>query len=153
MTISSSITVTRSRDDVWAFLADLRNAPKWDRSVAGATLTSDGPLGTGALVETTSPGGRRQLFQITDFEPPRLLRFRLSRSSIFRVADLTFSLDRAGAGTRITHEIQLRLWPWFAPLLMPVLSVIGRRALSTDLGFLRRSLEEGLDLTSPAESC
>ena len=32
-------------------------------------------------------------------------------------------------------------------LLLPVLRLIGRRALSTDLDFLRRSLEEGLDLT------
>jgi hypothetical protein len=32
-------------------------------------------------------------------------------------------------------------------VLLPVLRVIGRRALSTDLDYLRRSLEEGLDLT------
>jgi hypothetical protein len=66
------------------------------------------------------------------------------------LADLTFSLEAADAGTKITHEIHLRPWPWVAPLLLPLLRLIGRRALSTDMSFLRRSLEEGLDLTSPA---
>ena len=149
MTITSTIVVTRNRDDVWSFLADLRNAPKWDRSIARATLTSSGPLGTGAIVETTSPGGKRQSFRVIAFERPRLLTFRLLRSPLFRSADLSFSLEAADAGTRITHEIDVRVRPWLL-ILVPVLSLIGRRALSTDLDYLRRSLEEGLDLTRPA---
>jgi hypothetical protein len=84
MTISSSITVTTSGDDVWSFLADLRNAPKWDRSIARAVLASKGPIGAASIVETTSPSGKRQSFQIIAFEPPRLLRFRLLRSPLFR---------------------------------------------------------------------
>ena len=39
------------------------------------------------------------------------------------------------------------------PLLVagpPVLHLIGRRALSTDMDFLRRSLDDGLDLTKLA---
>jgi polyketide cyclase/dehydrase/lipid transport protein len=149
MTITSTIVVTRNRDDVWSFLADLRNAPRWDRSIARATLTSNGPIGTGAIVEATSPGGKRQSFRITAFERPRLLAFRLLRSSLFRSADLTFSLEAADAGTRITHEIDVRVQLWLL-ILSPVLSLIGRRALSTDLDYLRRSLEERLDLTRPA---
>jgi hypothetical protein len=146
MTITSTIIVTRNRDDVWSFLADLQNAPRWDRSIARATLISNGPVGIGSIVETTSPGGKRQLFCITAFERPRLLAFRLLRSPLFTSADLTFSLEASDAGTRITHEIHLRVRPWLF-LLLPVLSLIGRRALSTDLDFLRRALEEGLDLT------
>jgi len=146
MTITSTVIIRRSRDDVWSFLTDLRNTPKRDRSIARATLTSNGPIGTGAIVETTSPGDKRQSFQVIAFERPRLLVFRLLRSPLFRSADLTFSLEATDAGTRITHEIQIRLRPWLVPL-RPVLALIGRRALSTDLDFLRRSLEEGLDLT------
>ena len=146
MTITSTVIVRRSREDVWSFLTDLRNAPKWDRSIARATLTSNGPVGSDAIVETTSPGGKRQLFRVIAFERPRLLTFRLLRSSLFRSADLTFSLEASGAGTKITHQIELRLRPWLVPL-GPVLGLIGRRALSTDFDFLRRSLEEGLDLT------
>jgi len=42
MILTSSIVVARNLDDVWLFLADLRNAPKWDRSIARATLMSNG---------------------------------------------------------------------------------------------------------------
>jgi hypothetical protein len=147
MTITSTILVTRHRDDVWSFLADLQNAPRWDRSIARATLVSNGPVGIGSVVETTSPGGKRQSFRVTAFERPRLLAFRLLRSPLFRSADLTFDLEAADAGTRITHEIRVRVRPWLF-VLAPVLHLIGRRALSTDLDFLRRSLEDGLDLTT-----
>ena len=147
MKLTSTIVVARNLDDVWLFLADLGNAPKWDRSIARATLTSSGMFGTGSIVETTSPGGKRQSFRVVAFEPPRLLSFRLLRSPLFRSADLTFRLEATDGGTKITHEIQLRLWFWLL-ILWPVLALISRRALSTDFDYLRRSLEEGLDLTS-----
>ena len=150
MTIVSTIVVRRNPDEVWSFLADLRNAPRWDRSIARATLlSSNGPIGPGAIVETTSPGGKRQSFRIIAFEPPRLLTFRLLRSPLFRLADLTFRLEAVNGGTMITHEIHVRVRLWLL-ILVPVLSLIGRRALATDLNYLRRSLEEGLDLTRPA---
>ncbi len=149
MTITSTIIVRRHRDDVWSFLTDLHNTPRWDRSIARATQVSDGPIGPGAIVETTSPGGKRQSFRITVFERPRLLTFRLLRSPLFTSADLTFSLEDTDAGTRVTHEIHMRARPLLA-MVLPVLRLISRRALSTDLEFLRRSLEEGFDLTKLA---
>jgi uncharacterized protein YndB with AHSA1/START domain len=149
MTITSTILVRRNRDDVWSFLTDLQNTPKWDRSIARATLISSGPIATDAVVETMSPGGKRQSFRITAFERPRLLAFRLLRSPLFKSADLTFSLESADAGTRITHEIRVRVRPLLVAVL-PVLHLIGRRALSTDMDFLRRSLEDGLNLTKLA---
>lgn len=86
MTLTSTVVVTRRREDAWSFLTDLRNTPKWDRSIADATLTSGGPIGTGAIGETTSPNGKRQSFRVIVFEPPRLLTFRLLLSSLFRLA-------------------------------------------------------------------
>jgi polyketide cyclase/dehydrase/lipid transport protein len=149
MILTSTIVVARGLGDVWLFLADVRNAPKWDRSIARATLTSEGTIGTGSVVETTSPGGKRQSFRVIAFEPPRLLSFRLLRSPLFRSADLSFRLEPVDGGTRITHEIHLRLRIWLL-VLWPVFALTSRRALSTDFEYLRRSLEEGLDLTSRA---
>ena len=146
MTNTSTIIVSRNRDDVWSFLTDLENTPRWDRSIARATLIANGPIGIGAIAETTSPGGKRQSFQITAFEPPRLLTFRLVKSPLFKSADLTFRLETVDAGTRITHEIDLHARPLLV-VVLPVLRLLSRRALSTDLEFLRRSLEEGFDLT------
>jgi uncharacterized protein YndB with AHSA1/START domain len=149
MTITSTTVVTRRPEDVWAFLTDLRNTPKWDRSIARAVLASSGELATGAIVETTSPGGKRQRFRVLVFERPRLLRFRLLRSPLFRSADLTFRLDPTSAGTQITQEIRVQLRRWLFAL-RPILALTSRGALSTDLEFLRRALEEGLDLRSRA---
>ena len=108
MIISSTVVVTRPLDEVWSFLVDLRNVPKWDRSIARATLISGETLGS---------------------------------------ADLRFKLELVDAGTRITHEIDLRVRRWL-PFLSPILSVLSRRALATDLDCLRRAVDEGFDLTT-----
>jgi hypothetical protein len=93
--------------------------------------------------------GKRQSFRVIAFEPPRLLTFRLLQSPLFRLADLTFRLEATETGTKIVHEIHLRLRRWLF-ILWPVLTLLSRRALARDFDYLRRSLEDGLDLTRPA---
>jgi hypothetical protein len=45
--------------------------------------------------------------------------------------------------------IDVRVKPWFL-ILLPILKLTSRSALSTDFDYLRRSMEEGLDLTRSA---
>lgn len=145
MNMTSSIVVTRGLEEVWAFLANTDNAPRWDRSIASAQLVS-GPMEVGAVVQTTAPSGMQQSFRVDELSPLRRLRFSVLRSSLFQSADLIFTLEPAGSGTRITHDIVVAFrFPWW--LLRPVFHLMQRRALGTDLEFLRRSLDEGLDLT------
>ena len=147
MILTSSIVVRRPLDDVWTFLTSLHNVPKWDRSIARAVQTTSGPMDVGAVVETTSPSGKRQSFRVTVFDRPRRLAFRLLRSPLFRSAELIFTLEGTDGGTRVTHQIDMRARLVFA-WLFAVFGMVGRGALATDLDYLRRSLEDGVDLTS-----
>ena len=151
MQMTSSIVVRSDLETVWAYLADERNAPRWDRSVARADLVSPPPLGVGSVVRTTAPSGMTQEFRVDEISAPHVLRFSLLQSPWFRRAQLSFTLAAVEEGVRITHDIALALRFGWAALLFPILSLFNRRALSADLDSLRRALEEGHDLTARRE--
>ena len=55
MNMTSSVLVKSRLESAWAFLADERNAARWDRSVARAELMSLPPLRVGSIVRTIAP--------------------------------------------------------------------------------------------------
>ena len=141
MHIESTIVVSQPRDVAWSFLVNPYNAPKWDRSVAAVVVSPPTDVGIGTEVETIAPSGTRQRFRIVECEATRKLRFTLLASRLFRTADLTFQLESTPDGTRITHEIDFTLRFYALPLYIVIL-LTNRKALTTDLGFLSRALQE-----------
>jgi len=151
MHMTSSVLVKSDLERVWAFVADERNAPRWDRSVARADLTSPPPLRVGSIVRTTAPSGMTQEFRVDEISAPRVLRFSLVRSPWFREAQLSFTLAAVEQGVRITHEITLTLrFRW--AFLFVVFALFNKRALGADLDSLRRAIDEGHDLTREQKS-
>src|SRR5262245_36507248 len=147
MQMTSSVLVNSNLDRAWAFLANERNAARWDRSVARADLVSPPPLRVGSIVQTTAPSGMKQEFRVDEISAPRVLRFSLVRSPWFRTAQLTFTLAPVEDGVRITHEIVIGFrFPW--AILIPILALFNKRALAADLDSLRRAIDEGHDLTA-----
>jgi hypothetical protein len=146
MHMTSSIVVKSDLESAWAFLANENNAPRWDRSVARADLISPPPLRVGSVERTTAPSGMTQEFRVDEISAPHVLRFSLLRSPWFRKAQLSFTLAAVEHGVRISHEIAVALRLRWA-ILVPILALLNRRALSADLDSLRRAIEEGHDLT------
>jgi hypothetical protein len=147
MHMTSSVIVKSDLRSAWAFLADESNAPRWDRSVARADLVSAPPLRVGSIVQTTAPSGMKQEFRVDEISAPNVLRFSLLRSPWFRTAQLTFTLAPVEAGVRISHQITVTFrFPW--TILVPVLALLNKRALTADLDSLRRAIDEGHDLTA-----
>ena len=73
-TKSASVLIDRPRADVFAFVADARNRPRWDESVDSEELTSPEPIGVGSTVRTTMRSMGREYvidWKITEHEPPR----------------------------------------------------------------------------------
>lgn len=147
MRMTSAISVKRAISEVWQFLIDPNNSPKWDRSIASVEVRSPQPFGPGSLVQTTAPSGMKQLFRVDQVRPEALLRFQLVESRLFRSASLEFRLTPTAAGTLIVHEIEVSfhgLWG----VVAPVLTLVNKRALAADLESLRRALDEGIYLNS-----
>src|SRR5262245_55908971 len=105
-TSSAEVVIDRPPDEVFAFIADARNRPQWDRSVDGEDLTSPEPVGVGSTVRTTMTSMGRELewsWRITDHQPPARQRIE-STDGPFPMS-LAWDLEPAGAGTRARFAI------------------------------------------------
>jgi hypothetical protein len=132
------VLVDRPIDEVWAYFADLFNAPRLlGRHVLGIRQTSTGPLGVGSILQ-----GRmvvfgfetRLKFVITEWDPPRGLAFsgafRPFRSGLAR-----WTLETIGDGTKMVRSADVELsgplrlvWPVVRPIF-----VRGMRSTSRNL--------------------
>src|SRR5262245_49654541 len=52
MHLEPSIVIRRPPEQVWAFLGEVSNIPRWDRGVAGVERISPGPMGVGSEFAT-----------------------------------------------------------------------------------------------------
>ena len=99
-TFQNTVTIARPVGEVFAFLADLRNIPRWNYAIARTVPTSPGPAGAGATYRQTRTIPRRseENLQITVFQPPT----RLAVQGQFRHGQLPAraSAERDSAGQR-----------------------------------------------------
>ncbi|MFQ5919091.1 MAG: SRPBCC family protein [Thermoplasmata archaeon] len=106
MRVETSVVVKRPIDEVWAFLTDTFNVPRFGgKAVLGFRQTSPGPIGVGTTYE-----GRVVLFGlerrasgvITEWDPPHTVVYSL-RAGILRDGFLRLTLETTSDGTRVVR--------------------------------------------------
>lgn len=68
-----AVVINRPQDEVFTFVADARNRPRWDASVDSEELTSPEPIGVGTTVRTRFRSMGRQIeytWKVTEHVPP-----------------------------------------------------------------------------------
>src|ERR687898_224694 len=79
-TVEKSIDIGCAVDDVFAYVADGTNAPRWQRGLREVRRTTDGPIGLGTrhIAVRRFMGRRLELpSEITRYEPNKLFEFKL----------------------------------------------------------------------------
>ena len=103
------VTIARPMAEVFAFVADGLNAPRWRPGVLDISLESGS--GTGAVYRqgVKGPGGRRIAadYEITAYEPNRRLAFRAIAGPVRPTGE--FRLEDAGGATRLAFSLQAEL--------------------------------------------
>ncbi len=110
---SRSITIRRSPEDVFAFVADGTTATQWRPGVTDIRLVSGSGMGARYAQGVTGPGGRRvdADYEVTAWDPPRRMAFAATAGPVrptgeYRLAadpggtSLTFSLDAKVGGLK-----------------------------------------------------
>jgi hypothetical protein len=72
-----AILISRPLEEVFTFVADARNRPRWDESVDSEELTSPEPIGVGSTVRTRFRSMGRPYeytWEIVEHDPPRHMR-------------------------------------------------------------------------------
>jgi carbon monoxide dehydrogenase subunit G len=136
---TNQVVVERPVDEVFGFVSDFENVPKWNYYVLDVSKTSGGPIG----VETTFHQVRKtdeQDFRIVEYQPNRQVTVQtISPSS--PEFEMRFTFEPEGNGTRITDEWKLDTG---RPALLERLGA-GRIRLAVleNLGKLKTLLETG----------
>jgi carbon monoxide dehydrogenase subunit G len=100
-----TVVIDRPIEEVFAFLADGENDPKFSPRVLEIAKTTDGPPGVGTVYASTVKDAgmkTRREFRLTAFEPPTRIRWAESSKNLVTAPEGGYDLAREGTGTRVT---------------------------------------------------
>jgi carbon monoxide dehydrogenase subunit G len=142
-TKSVEVEIARPIDEVFAFVSDARNRPRWDEGVESEELTSPEPIGVGSTVRTTmrSRGGKRQIdWRITEHDPPSHQRIE-STSGPFPTT-LIYRLEPRGEATAVSFSVTGDP-SGVMKLLQPLVGRMVQANLDSGFPRLKRLMETG----------
>lgn len=103
---SGSTVIERPIDEVWAFLAEGTNDPKFSPRVLEIRKEPAGPSALGTVfVSRVKDAGMKtdRRFELTAFEPPTKLRWAERSTNLVTVPEGGYDLEEVGDGqTRVT---------------------------------------------------
>jgi len=106
----NEMTISRSPEDVYAFLADGLNNPKWRSGIQDITLKIGTPGALGAVYSQTltGPGGRPIAgdFEITAADTGRRLSFQVVAGPARLSGEYQLSAAPGGTKVRFTLDLQ-----------------------------------------------
>ena len=136
-----TIHIARSPEQVWAYMMDFSNAPRWRNLVRSIEVLTPGPLAVGAKLKVTfdSLGKTRSaISEVWVFEPARRMGVRNTEQNVTGVFESTLAPENGGTRVTFTGDIQPHGFMW---LVMPWLIRGNRRRYQEQLPNLKAELE------------
>jgi carbon monoxide dehydrogenase subunit G len=97
--------IDRPIEEVFAFLANGENDPKFSPRVLEIAKTTDGPTGVGTIYASTVKDAgvkTKREFKITEFDPPTKIRWAEVSKNMVSAPEGGYDLAPEGNGTRVT---------------------------------------------------
>jgi hypothetical protein len=137
----NTVTIQRPAGEVFAFLADFENIPRWNYAIEETKKASAGPVGVGTRYRQirSVPGRSVEGFKVTVFEPAR----RLAIDGQIGPFDATISyeLEAVAGATRLVNNVELDPSPAALRLIAPLAAPKIKAAVAQNLGQLKLVLE------------
>jgi uncharacterized protein YndB with AHSA1/START domain len=140
MHFENTLTIRRSPEQVFKYLADFENVPRWNYAIVETRKTSEAPVGVGATYRQSRsiPSPAEETFTITEFEPDRRLAI-CGDLGPFQ-GTLTYELDGVPDGTQLTNRADLE-GKGLAKVAAPLLGGRVGEAVAANLQKLKEILE------------
>jgi hypothetical protein len=142
-TVTETVSIARSVEEVFDFLTDGHNRPHWDATVISEELTSAGPVGVGSTIHTRMRAVGREVdfdWRVTRFERPR--RMGVVSTEGLMPTSLLFEFAAIGTGCVVSATIEGEPEGMMG-LVEPVIAAAVRSTLATGLSRAKALLEEG----------
>jgi len=105
--IQERVIINRPPEEVWKFLTDLSNLPKWDSGVLEAKQTSPEPLGVGSTF-LTRHRWITYYFRCSEYEPNHRFSFEFSQGPM-KGAKASVNLETIEEKTSATFAIDPKI--------------------------------------------
>jgi uncharacterized protein YndB with AHSA1/START domain len=142
MKVTNTITINRRPAEVFAFLADFENVPRWNYAISETRKIAGGPVGVGSRFRQTRtlPTRSEETFAVTEFEPDRRLSIQGTLGPF--QGEITYLLEPAGNATALTNTMNLQP---SGPLRLvaPLAASRVKSAVAANLDVLKQTLERG----------
>lgn len=141
MKFSNTITIDRPVRDVFAFVANLENVPRWNHAIVETRKRSDGPAGVGTTYRQIRSLPRRSegSLEVTELEADR--RFAVHGQLGPFAGTLTYAFEEIAGATRLTNTADLDVHGVLR-LATPLVSGRARDAVAANLEALKTLLED-----------
>ena len=103
------VTIRRPRSEVFSFIADGLNGPRWRSGIVDIALVAGSGLGATYKQGVKGPGGRRidADYRVTAYEPDSRLAFEAIAGPVRPAGE--YLLDEVDGGTRLTFALRAEL--------------------------------------------
>jgi uncharacterized membrane protein len=141
--VDVAITVNRPPDEVFAFISDFENNPKWQNGMQRCTFTSPPPLDVGSTYDQEAKFLGRPIlsqFEVIAYEPGRLVKATTVSGSF----PITFTrmVEPIEGGTQVTAVIEGDSSGFFR-IAQPLMRWMVNRSIQADYKRLKQLLEKG----------
>ena len=108
-TFENTVMIRRPIEEVFGFLSDFENIPKWNYAIVETHKVSQGPVGVGTIYQQVRsvPSRSEEHFEVTAHNPPRQLEIQGQLGPF--PARLAYALDALPEGTMLTNSVELEL--------------------------------------------
>lgn len=154
MNLEAKIMVRRTPLEVWSYLGDVANVPKWDRGVKSVRCDNPEAVpGVGFEFSTLADAGGRDSsreygkmsYRIAEADPVKGCKVQLTNSDgnarFFKQAEWRFKVDPAPEGAWVTCVANFTLRARY--MLLAPMFLMMRGAIYRDLQVLKGVLENG----------
>jgi uncharacterized protein YndB with AHSA1/START domain len=140
MKFENSVTIRRPPSEVFTFVADPANIPKWNYAIVSARQVSPGLVGVGTRIQQTRsiPRPSTEELVVTEFVPERRMVLQGDIGPLS--GTLTYQIDEVADGSRLTNAADLSGRGPMG-LLAPLAITRVRDAVAANLNTLRDLLE------------
>jgi uncharacterized membrane protein len=140
-TLEISTVINRPLEEVFAFLSNPENGPKWSSGSSDVTIMSAGPIGVGSTYRSVRTFLGRRIeseIEVTAYEPNRSYATKSTSGPFPMESRVTF--ERAEGGTRVSATLVGEPGGFFK-LAEPLLVSMIKRQFDADLANLKDLME------------
>jgi hypothetical protein len=115
-TFENTVMIRRPIEDVFAFLSDFENVPRWNYAIVETRKVSEGAVGVGTIYQQVRsvPSRSEERFEVTAYDPPAIWRYEASSGRFRPVSPMPWTpfQREPGSRTRSSWSSMVRAACW-----------------------------------------